>query len=265
MIPKIIHYVWVGEKEKPEIVLKCIDSWKKYCPDYEYIEWNNNAVNKIDNLYMKQAFDNKKWAFVSDYLRLYALYQYGGLYFDTDLELTNKLDSFLDLNFFSGYEKYNNNVLPITALMAASRKNKIIKDLLEEYNDIPFIKDDKMDLTTNTSRISLYFKNKFNLKKPYNPNEKVILCEKSVIFPGYFFNYKEDNKENYSIHHYNGSWLEGYSRKIIFKFKNYKLVRFHKRKNVKNTLLPLLHNEKIIKIISVLSYKIVLIKSCNKN
>ena len=94
MIPKIIHYVWVGNNEKPEIVLKCIESWKKYCPDFEIIEWNNDSLKEIDNKYVSQAFECKKWAFVSDYLRLYALKNFGGFYFDTDLEITNRLDNF---------------------------------------------------------------------------------------------------------------------------------------------------------------------------
>ena len=98
LIPKKIHYVWVGGKEKPDLVKKCIESWKKHCPDYEIIEWNDDVLKKIDNLYVKQAYENKKWAFVSDYLRLWALYHYGGFYCDTDLEITNNIDRFLEYN-----------------------------------------------------------------------------------------------------------------------------------------------------------------------
>ena len=98
LIPNKIHYVWVGGKEKPDLVKKCIESWKKHCPDYEIIEWNDDVLKEIDNLYVKQAYENKKWAFVSDYLRLYALYNYGGFYFDTDLEITNSIDRFRNKN-----------------------------------------------------------------------------------------------------------------------------------------------------------------------
>ena len=73
MIPKIIHYVWVGGKSKSELILKCIDSWKKYCPDYEMKEWNDEAIASIDNRYMREALEAKKYAFASDYIRLYAL------------------------------------------------------------------------------------------------------------------------------------------------------------------------------------------------
>ncbi len=139
MIPKIIHYVWVGDNEKPEIVLKCINSWEKFCPDYKIIQWNKNSFKEIDNLYVKQAFECKKWAFVSDYLRLYALKQYGGFYFDTDLEITNSLDIFLNNNFVSGFENFNGKISPIiTALIGAGKGNSVICELLKEYDDIPF-------------------------------------------------------------------------------------------------------------------------------
>ena len=88
MIPKIIHYVWVGSAPKSDLILKCIESWKKYCPDYKIREWNNDDVSRIDNAYVKEAFNCKKWAFVSDYLRLYALKTQGGFYFDSDLVRT---------------------------------------------------------------------------------------------------------------------------------------------------------------------------------
>ena len=99
MIPKKIHYVWVGTAEKPDSVIKCIESWKKYCPDYEIIEWGNEEFEKIKNKYARQAFENKKWAFVSDYIRLYALYNHGGIYLDTDVEITQNIDRFLVHDF----------------------------------------------------------------------------------------------------------------------------------------------------------------------
>lgn len=263
MIPKIIHYVWVGENPKSEIILKCIDSWKKYCPDYKIIEWNNTSLENINNLYIQQAFECKKWAFVSDYLRLYALKNFGGFYFDTDLEITQSLDEFLDKKFISGYEKYNNKVFPITALMGCEINNTIISDLLDKYQDIPFITNGQMDMTTNTSRISKYFEKKFNLNKPYNANEKTILDKDCIIYPSYYFCTKEENKTNYSIHHYNGSWKDGYTRKNIFSFKNFKIVKFHKDKNSSKDNLPLLQNEQIKYIMNIKTYKFAILKSKN--
>ena len=158
-IPKKIHYVWVGTKEKPKLVIDCINSWKMILPDYEIIEWNNNSLQNIKNDYVSEAYKNKKWAFVSDYLRLYALYHEGGIYLDSDVEITQKIDQFLHLDFFSGYEVYGENkrFFPITALMAAQKQNDIIKDLLDEYSNIHFETKAGLDLTPNTFRISEYF------------------------------------------------------------------------------------------------------------
>lgn len=246
MIPKKIHYVWVGDKPKPELVLHCMESWKKYCPDYEIKEWNNESLKKIDNLYVSQAFEYKKWAFVSDYLRLYALFNEGGFYFDTDLEVTQSLEPFRHLQFVSGYENYEGNFSPITALMGAEPKQKIIQDLLAEYDHIPFIKNGKMDQTTNTSRISRYFQKNFNLNKPYDGTQKTVLTEKCTIFPWWFFCTPEDKKENYAIHHFSGSWLDAYARKNLFSFGRYKLVRFKKRSKINGDSLPLLKGESVL-------------------
>lgn len=120
MIPKKIHYVWVGDKPKPELVLKCIASWKKHLPDYEIIEWGNDFLNTINNKYVQEATLAKKWAFVSDYIRLYALYHQGGIYLDTDVIVKANLDQFLTHDFFTSYEIYHSTILPMmTAVIGA--------------------------------------------------------------------------------------------------------------------------------------------------
>ena len=160
MIPKIIHYVWVGDKPKPQSVLKCIESWKKYCPDYEIKEWGNEVLNDIDNAYVKEAFEAKKWAFVSDYIRLLALRKYGGIYLGTDLEITKNLDIFLKNDFFMGYEIYQEKLGYQTALIGAIKNHKIINDILSQYNNIRFIVNGKMDMTPNPKKFATYFETK---------------------------------------------------------------------------------------------------------
>ena len=96
MIPKKIHYCWFGEKEPGELEQKCIESWKKILPDYELRFWGNDCLDRFDNKYLRQAVEAKKWAFVSDYVRLYALLEEGGLYFDTDEEVVRRLDEFME-------------------------------------------------------------------------------------------------------------------------------------------------------------------------
>lgn len=108
MIPKKIHYCWFGRGEKPKLAQKCIASWKKYCPDYEIIEWNEDNFDLDYNAYTRYCYDNKKWAFLSDFVRLVVIAEYGGLYFDTDVELLNSPDELLQFGAFYGFENDSN-------------------------------------------------------------------------------------------------------------------------------------------------------------
>ena len=262
-IPKKIHYVWVGTKEKPQLVIDCINSWKIILPDYEIIEWNNNSLQNIKNDYVSEAYKNKKWAFVSDYLRLYALYHEGGIYLDSDVEITQKIDQFLHLDFFSGYELYGENkrFFPITALMAAKKNNDIIKDLLDEYSNIHFETKAGLDLTPNTFRISEYFKNKFDIKEPYNGESTTKINEKSIIYPYYYFCTPRENFDNFSIHHFNGSWKPSHERKDKFSLFNRFIISRFKKKGIGD--LPITKNEKIlfsIRVSNLKSYVLIKIK-----
>lgn len=104
MIPKIIHYCWFGGNSQPADVKKYIESWRKYCPDYEFKEWNESNFDLNENDYCKEAYEAKKWAFVTDYVRLKALYEYGGFYMDTDVEVIKSLEPLRIYNAVSGYE-----------------------------------------------------------------------------------------------------------------------------------------------------------------
>ncbi|KUM53386.1 glycosyltransferase family 32 protein [Rheinheimera sp. EpRS3] len=243
MIPKIIHYVWVGNAPKPELVLKCIASWKTHLPDYQIVEWNNDSVHALDNTYMQQAFAAGKWAFVSDYLRLYALQQYGGFYFDTDLEITADLDAFRQHDFVTGFEQFKKRLAPVTALMGATANNPVIRQLLQPYTSKQFIKaDGQFDLTPNTGLISDIFAAKFGLVKPYNANHINKLTDNAFIYPSHYFCTPEAGKPGYAIHHFNGSWFEEYSRKLLFSIKEYKFIRL-KRNKIRSALLPLQSGE----------------------
>ena len=104
MIPKKIHYCWFGRGEKPKLAQKCIASWKKYCPDYEIIEWNEDTFDLNYNAYTRWCHDNRKWAFLSDYVRLAVVAEHGGIYFDTDVELLKRPDELLEYGAFYGFE-----------------------------------------------------------------------------------------------------------------------------------------------------------------
>ena len=261
-IPKIIHYVWVGDKEKPDSVYKCIESWKKFCPDYEIIEWNNEKFKKIKNPYSTQAFENKKWAFVSDYIRLYALYNYGGIYLDTDVEITQNIDKFLVHDFVSGFEKWENIFSPITAFMGSKKENQIIKDFLEFYQTKDFETENGLDQTPNTQRITEYFIQNFGLKKPFDGTKTIEICENCFIYPYYYFCKEEKGKENFAIHHFNGSWLDSYHRKNLFSIGKYCISRLKYRENKEQNVFPLTKHEKFILLTAINQNKyIALIKS----
>lgn len=209
MIPKIIHYCWFGNHEKPESVKKYISTWQKFCPDYRIIEWNEGNFDIKQNTYCYEAYSAKKWAFVTDYVRLKVLYDYGGIYMDTDVEVIKSLDDLLDYNAVSGYEV--NNFIP-TGTMAACKKNRWIRFLLQAYDELSFIKSDgSFDLTPNTVLITRLTKDHYCLDLNGN---KTIFDDNIVLLP---YDYlcaksyetgeitKTDN--TYTIHHFSGSWL----------------------------------------------------------
>ncbi len=209
MIPKKIHYCWFGRGEKPKLAEKCIESWKKYCPNYELIEWNEDNFDINSNQYVREAYENRKFAFVTDYVRLYVLNKFGGIYMDTDVEVIKPLDDFLKCKAFSSFE--NNNYIP-TGIIAAEKGNKWIKTLLEDYDNLHFIKNNELDLTPNTVRITNTTIKKFGLlpissyQELDNGNVTIYpfeyFCPKSHIT-----NEINITKNTHTIHHFSGSWI----------------------------------------------------------
>ena len=204
-IPKIIHYCWFGDKEKPELVQMCINSWKTQLSDYEIREWNNEDLSKCTVQFVQDAAEAKKWAFVADYFRFYAVYNFGGIYFDTDHEVVSNLDKFLKDDFFTGYENASGSVLPFASLFGAKPKHQIVEDMLHEYENSSFIIKGEYNLKTVNQRFTDLLSEKYNFKKPYNENKTVEFAPNSFIYPSNYF-CKEDSK--YVIHHFAGSWVD---------------------------------------------------------
>lgn len=154
MIPKIIHYCWFGRGEMPELALKCIASWHKFMPDWEYKLWNEDNFDVNQTSYTKEAYEAKKYAFVSDYVRLYALNKEGGVYFDVDFEVYKSFDDLLKCKAFAGFEgsKYS----PLMMGVCASEPNgKWVFEMLESYKGRSFFKSDgSFDMTTNVKYIT---------------------------------------------------------------------------------------------------------------
>ena len=131
MIPKIIHYCWFGGNEKPKLAKKCIESWKKFCPDYEIVEWNEQNFDVNMNAYTKMCYENKKFAFLTDYVRLFVVEKYGGIYFDTDVEVLCSFDDMLDNEAFFGFE--NSEYINTGVGFGAEKSNILVIQMLEEY------------------------------------------------------------------------------------------------------------------------------------
>ncbi len=155
MIPKIIHYCWFGRGQKSDFVNSCINSWRTILPDYEIKEWNEDNFDVNICKYTEQAYQARKWAFVADYARLYALYEFGGIYLDTDMMLYKSLDDFLDTEGFFGLE--SNDYIAMSPI-GAIRHNSLIEAMKASYNDRVFILEDgSYDTTTNVKALRQFF------------------------------------------------------------------------------------------------------------
>lgn len=215
MIPRIIHYCWFGGKPLPSSAVKCINSWKKYLPGYEIKEWNedNFDINIIP--YTKEAYDAKKYAFVSDYARCWILYRYGGIYFDTDVEVVKSMDHILKKGNFLGKERGNPSISggceyvnPGLGL-AVEKGNEMLKEALDIYAKTPFILDDgslntKTIVTTTTELlIKRGYQSSGELEKVagWNLYPEDYFCPKN-----YYTGVIEITKNTCSIHHYDASW-----------------------------------------------------------
>ena len=220
MIPKVIHYCWFGKGQMPKLAYKCLESWSKYLPDYKLRLWNEETFD-IDKVpYVKEAYEARKFAFVTDYVRLYALYNEGGIYMDTDVEVLKSLNDLLYLPAFSGYESNKYSSFP-TGIMASEKEGIWVKEQLAYYQGIHFIKQDgTFDMTTNTYTISrIMAQNGFELNGKYQ-----VYKNNMHAFPKDYFCPKTSTgvvkltKNTYCIHHFAGSW---YTPSRGIKIKNF--------------------------------------------
>lgn len=222
MIPKKIHYCWFGKGEKPKLAKKCIASWKKYCPDYEIIEWNEDNFDINMNAYTKMCYEQKKYAFLSDYVRLLVVYQYGGLYFDTDVELLKNPDFLLENQAFFGFETDEADVSNLkradinSGLAYGSvASGQAVKAMLDEYE--PLL--DGKHGTVVCPKLNTNGLVRLGLQRDGSYQE----FSWGTVYPKEYFNPYESTtgrlkktKNTVSVHWYAGSWL---SKKEVLKSK----------------------------------------------
>lgn len=212
MIPKIIHYCWFGNNPKSSLINKCIASWHKYCPDWEFVEWNESNFDINCCCYVKEAYESKKWAFVSDYCRFYALNKMGGIYLDTDVELLKPLDEYRQSPFMAFEEVNKLNPGLICGCEAADVH---CKNLLDEYNGDYFINPDgTLNLRTVCDRATDEF-----VKYGLVLNNTLQDIDTYKIYPTDYFNpYSMKTGKitikpiTVSVHHYAGSWESPYRK-----------------------------------------------------
>lgn len=221
MIPKKIHYCWFGRNEKPKAVQKCISSWRKYCPDYEIIEWNEDNFDVQQNPYIKYCYENKKWAFLSDLARLLVVCEHGGIYFDTDVELVRNPDFLLEYGAFYGFE--TSEYVNTGEGFGSEAHHPTIENMIEQYEKLEPDENGYYPTVTcpqlNTKAL-LPFGLKLNGEKQ--------LLDNVLILPVEYMNPYDDPKgvlnktENtVSIHWYSKSWM---SKKTILRSRLMKPV-----------------------------------------
>ena len=208
MIPKIIHYCWFGRGEKPELAKKCIASWRRFCPDFEIREWNEDNCGDLAIPFMAEAYAAKKYAFVSDVMRLVVLEQYGGVYFDTDVEVLRDISPLLEDEGFIGFE--NDQFVNSGQVLAAIPHHPVIGAMIAEYKTLHFLNPDGSINAVGCPHLNSDVMERFGLVR--NGQEQLVAG--IHVYPEDYFNPMDSTtgkltktEHTYSIHWYSMSWM----------------------------------------------------------
>ncbi len=216
MIPKIIHYIWFGGNPFPEKVQYCIESWKKHLSDYKFMLWNEDTFDVNSVAFTKQAYEHKKWAFVSDYVRVYALEKYGGWYLDTDIEIIRPLEPLEKHRMVLGTDDGGY----LTALMGAEAKHPFWGNILKHYHNTQFVqRDGTLNMEVNNTQLQKELTEfGYNIENKYQE-----LKEGIVVYPDDYFHVvslttgkKHQTTNTYAIHWHTLLWVSRKTRFIRF-------------------------------------------------
>ncbi|WKS95148.1 glycosyltransferase family 32 protein [Riemerella columbina] len=244
MIPKKIHYCWFGKGEKSEFIQYCIDTWRRVQPDFEIIEWNENNFNVEAIPFTREAYAQRKWAFVSDYARAKALYEHGGFYMDTDMELRLPLTEFLPHEAICGFEMAG---VPYSAFWGVAPQHSLAKDIMEYYEVLEGFQE-----VTNTAIFSKLLVEKYGAEAYKDEYQE--LKNGIKLYPSHYFSL--DLPKNFVVHHFSGSWHGAWSHEEN-NFKNlvntYGLMHlFSKIPQGKKEVKNVIYNHQLMKIDAVL-------------
>ncbi|MEF9985379.1 MAG: glycosyltransferase [Bacilli bacterium] len=220
---KIIHYCWFGPKPLPKLAQKCIKSWEKYMPDYEIKLWNEENVDLNECEFIKEAYHQKKWAFVADYTRTKVLNEYGGIYMDTDMELQKSLEDLITEDFVIGVE--DSGFIAAGLIIVRNKKNKYIKKLLETYKKMDFSNEKDLFKISIPKILTKIFEKE--IRNDDNNKVKIIKGELAIYPRDYFYPLSYDRKNNcftnntYGIHYYDASWLTTSSKIALWLNRNH--------------------------------------------
>ncbi len=253
MIPKVIHYCWFGGATKPESVLRCINSWKKHCPDFQIIEWNEENFDVFTcPQYVIDAYKNKKWAFATDYIRLRIIYENGGVYFDTDVELLKGINELLQYNAFFGFEDGKHVATGLG--FGAKPGISVIKEMMDEYNSLEFVLPDGSSNQETCPVINTRTLLKYGLVQN---DKRQILDGGIMILPSIYMcpiNYEtgemKRTRNTISIHWFDATWMSKDDREYHEKHRErLKAEKADYWKHLPNrVLMKLLGNERYEKL-----------------
>lgn len=258
MSQKIIHYCWFGGKPLPKLAKKCIKSWKKYLPDYKIMRWDESNFDVNVTKFSQWAYKQKKWAFVSDVARIYALKEYGGIYFDTDMLVVNDIDFLLNDEVFAGWE--SKDFVAVGVLGVKKPHHPLIEDLWGKYQELSFVSEEKDMYSISIPHIlTELLIHKYGLKFKYLKNQKLKngIC---IYSRDYFYPLSFDHMDNMftentcMIHYYNASWVSSNQKLLI---KLYRLVGSKKGEKIVSFILKV--RDKVKKLIKLLLYPLVLL------
>lgn len=220
MIPKIIHYCWLSGDAYPDNIQKCIDSWKEKLPDYEIMLWNRERSMKCGSQWLSEAYAQRKYAFAADYIRFYALYHYGGIYLDSDVEVLKNFDDLLHLPYFIGFDSFGYFE---AAVVGSEPNNSWIKLCLDYYTNRHFLlQSGTLDTTPLPKIMYKSIGEKYKITPICAEKSTYVLDDALYVFPYMYFSPKRHDtglirqaNYTYTIHHYSMSWIPLYIRVLV--------------------------------------------------